>query len=552
MSLLIRTLPTFTPRIGIHMPMIVWQTFMGANIEFMRSQPDGAAWIDFGYRTGIVCHGDTNQWTPPSCTEGPTNKFYPYPNTPPGTGNDTYTSRKIDAIYGLARYIVDFAGYYSDPAGSTGPYHDVWSYSSQYVNGTIMPEWQQDPDYYHKLPQGTLQSTEGATESSVMTEIDAGRPVIITVVDCDNYKTCHAFPVWGYEQVEGQPLQMLAYDEWNEDCITNPDTELPYEITSYRIVPFPTPYEAAHNLCSFERKSAAPGYNPLYTTHQGRYWRLYGISFLRINTDDPDHARCLAPLGDDDYPSSTYAHSFDINFSLADGSSRVHYTLDGTDPNPHSPYAKLTGGAGTLYIDHGCSPRFRTYHDGTSTEDGYIASAVVGREYTVTSPDSKLTKYANGTGIITVPLVVTMGTAGSANYCYVEDQKRLSGIRVQLGKADTVAEGAQVSVSGALDTNGAGERFIDNASVTDMGPPAFTVSPLAMPNRAVGGSDLSYDGGSTVAQQGVTDGAGLNNIGLLITTTGCVNDATDTTFDVSDGSNAVALCANMYETASRV
>ena len=74
-----------------------------------------------------------------------------------------------------------------------------------------MPEWQQDPEHYHKKPHGKIQS-EGATESSVMAEIDAGRPVIITVVDCDNDRTGHAFPVWGYEQVEGQPLQMLAYD----------------------------------------------------------------------------------------------------------------------------------------------------------------------------------------------------------------------------------------------------------------------------------------------------------------------------------------------------
>ena len=89
-----------------------------------------------------------------------------------------------------------------------------------------------------------------------------------------------------------------------------------------------------------------------------------------------------------------------------------------------------------------------------------------------------------------------------------------------------------MSLTGTLSTNDAGERFIDNATVIDEGTPTYAVYPLAMPNRAVDGSDISFDGGSTVAQQGVSDGTGLNNVGLLVTTTGCVYAVTSTTLKV--------------------
>ena len=77
----------------------------------------------------------------------------------------------------------------------------------------------------------------------------------------------------------------------------------------------------------------------------------------QINTNDPDHARCLDPLGDDDYPSSTYTAPFDISFYLPTDDpnvycTRVRYTLDGTDPNPNSPYVLLdASGNGVLQID---------------------------------------------------------------------------------------------------------------------------------------------------------------------------------------------------------
>jgi len=63
------------------------------------------------------------------------------------------------------------------------------------------------------------------------------------------------------------------------------------------------------------------------------------------------------------------------------------------------------------------------------------------------------------------------------------------------------------------------------------------VDPLGVSNRAIGGGDFLIGG---VGQAGVTGGTGLNNIGLLVRTTGKVKlIAPDNTFfTINDGSAA--------------
>ena len=51
-----------------------------------------------------------------------------------------------------------------------------------------------------------------------------------------------------------------------------------------------------------------------------------------------------------------------------------------------------------------------------------------------------------------------------ADYFYVVDVEGISGIRVEYPPAG-IAEGATVYVSGTVQTNAAGERFVDAASV---------------------------------------------------------------------------------------
>jgi len=96
---------------------------------------------------------------------------------------------------------------------------------------------------------------------------------------------------------------------------------------------------------------------------------------------------------------------------------------------------------------------------------------------------------------------------------YVQEEQRSSGIRVKT--SDSAAEGDRVDVIGILSTLN-GERFLDKASVyfVSSGDPPKV---LGMPADRVGG-------------------AGLSNIGLLVTTCGRVKAVGSACFYVNDGS----------------
>jgi hypothetical protein len=65
--------------------------------------------------------------------------------------------------------------------------------------------------------------------------------------------------------------------------------------------------------------------------------------------------------------------------------------------------------------------------------------------------------------------------------------------------------------------------------------------PLYMVSRAVGGSDWQYDPLTGVRQRGVSS-SGLNNIGLLIKTSGAFHYDTPDTFTIDDGSGVHVKC----------
>jgi hypothetical protein len=319
---------------------------------------------------------------------------------------------------------------------------------------------------------------------------------------------------------------MLAYDTWYEDALE--------EDRTYRIVPFPTPQQAGNaSYYSFTRHSDSTN------------WRVYSISCLKIN----DHDRCPDALQTNEYPSNTqetsYTEPLDISFNLtfdaASVNRRVHFTLDGKDPNPNSPYVAINGSTGTLHIGSNCNIKLRTYADADPEqhpEDGYLAGKVIDRTYWVSPSSTALGKHADGDEVITGPLVVTKGTTDSDHYCYLEDENRLSGVRVEVGDTTIVAQGAVVSVSGTFTTTTDGERVIRSAVLQSQGTATATITPLGMPNGGLGGADFSYNSTTGAGQQGITDGAGLNNIGLLVRTTGCVcdSDAYAHTFCITDGS----------------
>jgi len=475
--------------------------FMGTSIRFWRNNSsDGNSTL---YWTPL---GSQVTWTPP---------YYPYPNNIVGK-----TNNQLDSLFGFTRYIAEKAQYHPnmvvntiDKDGHASWYYDLERFYAQTIAG-----------------YGGVQS--GATMQDVVTEIDAGRPLfgVLFRIDSGHWTTYgHAIAIFGYRKVmtEGQwtGLDLLTYDTWHQDSDG--------QHTAYSIVPFPDPTVANNPAYTSLSRTRVPCSGNRYT----EYWKLYALCFVQIN----DHGRCLPPTLSAD--SGTYANPFELTVSDSTTPHCTHVRYDGKDPTPDSPYVELntsTGeGTSTIHIDGNCTLKFRTYHD-VSAPDGYVASSEVERTYEVTSPNLNLKSYADGTHVGTGPFVVTAGTDvfglnGSQRFCYVEDQNRLRGIRLQVSVSTNVNVGDLVSVTGTLSTNSAGERVLCPGAVNVIGSTA-PILPLGMTNRSLGGANLNYNSTTGEGQRGITGGVGLNNVGLLVKTTGCVYSYDTSSFQITDGS----------------
>ena len=128
-----------------------------------------------------------------------------------------------------------------------------------------------------------------------------------------------------------------------------------------------------------------------------------------------------------------------------------------------------------------------------------------------------------------------IASAAFADFFYIEADDRSCGIRVE-EPGHGLSEGTRVDVAGRVWTNENGERYIDADTVESSG--TGSVVPLGMSNRSVGGADF---GDPPMGQSGVTDGLGLSNIGLLVTTWGWVEsvDAASSSFTLSDRSSVL-------------
>ena len=139
---------------------------------------------------------------------------------------------------------------------------------------------------------------------------------------------------------------------------------------------------------------------------------------------------------------------------------------------------------------------------------------------------------ADGTALTLASQVVT---ATTGNGFYVEQSDRTSGIKVVW--SDTpVAVGDVVRVAGIMGTDTNFERLITASSITPDG--TGSIEPLLMTNKSIGGADWSYNSTTGAGQRGVIDGVGLNNIGLLVRTSGAVAAVGSDYIIINDGSNA--------------
>lgn len=117
------------------------------------------------------------------------------------------------------------------------------------------------------------------------------------------------------------------------------------------------------------------------------------------------------------------------------------------------------------------------------------------------------------------------------DYFYIQSPDRTYGIRVNKANSG-LAVGSIVNVTGSVTTLDSQERCIVPGAVEQTSNTGLT-APLYMSNKAIGGGPLGL-------QCGVEGGVGLNNIGLLVRTTGKIGaidtSATPMWFKIDDGS----------------
>lgn len=192
-----------------------------------------------------------------------------------------------------------------------------------------------------------------------------------------------------------------------------------------------------------------------------------------------------------------------------------------TDATGTYGFVKLPPGTYTVTVSKAGYPN-RAY-----TEQDLAAGQVLRRDVDLgflpcTSPTEARAAVDNAK----ITLVGSVVSASFADHFYVEARDRSGGIRVDMASHGR-SPGQGVDVSGTLKTNADGERYIEASALSPAGD--GTIDPLQMIGRSIGGDDH-------VGQPGVTAGAGLNNIGLLISTAGKVTHSESGFFYVDDGS----------------
>jgi len=151
-------------------------------------------------------------------------------------------------------------------------------------------------------------------------------------------------------------------------------------------------------------------------------------------------------------------------------------------------------------------------------------------------------KHANNAPVAVDQVVVSL-VLGSSSF-YVEASDKSAGIAVSK-TLHGVTVGDIVDIVGTVSTNSNGEKYIQATSVSRTASGGL-IEPLVVINRGIGGDDWEYEpitgmgqcGVKNIGLTGVEDVPGLNNIGLLISTTGRVTYSGSGYFYIDDGSGA--------------
>lgn len=112
---------------------------------------------------------------------------------------------------------------------------------------------------------------------------------------------------------------------------------------------------------------------------------------------------------------------------------------------------------------------------------------------------------------------------------YIEEPDKSAGIAVVMQNRPAVQDGDVVTLYGVCQTWPNGERYFLARQIFSVGAQGLDQMTLIMPNRAIGGASASPH------TAGITGGMGLNNIGLLVTTSGKVTRVESGRFFITDG-----------------
>lgn len=233
------------------------------------------------------------------------------------------------------------------------------------------------------------------------------------------------------------------------------------------------------------------------------------------------------------YGTATLIHSNNLMYNVATayagGTAEGDGELFGSDPkfvDPASFDYHLTDGSPA--VDSGVNVGFLWL--GNAPDMGAFESPYAGYLVGTAMSMSGIKAAANGAEVATDEVIVS---AKFGDTFYVETPDRSSGIRVD-HPGYSAKVGNRIRVGGLIQTDATGERYIQGEGEVKVG--TGTIAALAMNNRSLGG-------------QGLTDGVGIDNIGLFVKTTGKLSYSGGSMF-VDDGSGVgVKVLSDIRPTA---
>lgn len=191
-----------------------------------------------------------------------------------------------------------------------------------------------------------------------------------------------------------------------------------------------------------------------------------------------------------------------------------------------SPSVTVSGGACTVFVQYDDQSLYG-WHIHAFDDAALVGAAL---ETQVVSSPAAAKAIENGSPVQLNGMIATTDrSALGTDVLYIEDPDRTSGIRVAMtGIATAVSEGDTVNVIGVM--RGADEPYIEATSVSaSAGAP---LEPLGLVNGSVGGGPTQY-------QLGVKGGVGVNNLGVLVRTTGRVLTTQAGRLEITDGSDPI-------------